>query len=327
MNHPCFLGCFGGPSGRSLPRCVAILFTLTLLGCGQPPAPETPPAPAAAEPAADEPQSVSPTAPPTDSPAAVPAAEERGNGEPPGQLELPTDFNPQTQSSAPAAPPADAAGSGNGFQMPASPTAAPNEAPAASASPAADSPPAAGDSPAAAEQASSTAESAAGESAATESAAGDAAAVTLQAASWETMAPKITATRRVTVVDVWSLACEPCLKEFPHLVAMHRDLGDRVACISVNSDYDGRRTRPAESYRARVEDFLKSVDAGPLTNYLSETASDDLFAALKIQSIPAVLIYDAEGKLVRTFSDVGADAGFTYTENVLPFVQELLQNR
>lgn len=294
-----------------------MLLTLTLLGCGQPPAPETPPVSESPEPAADAPL----TTPQTDALAAVPAAEERGNGEPPGQLELPTDFNPQAQSSAAATPPAAAGETAGGFQMPASPA---GEAAAAGAAPTADNAPAA----AAVEEANSTSAAAPAAAEASGSAAdSDAAGLALQAATWETMAQKITATGRVTVVDVWSLACEPCLKEFPHLVAMHRDLGDQVACISVNSDYDGRRTRPAESYRARVEDFLKSVDAAPLTNYLSETASDDLFAALKIQSIPAVLIYDAEGNLVRTFSDVGADAGFTYTENVLPFVQELLQNR
>lgn len=211
--------------------------------------------------------------------------ENRSATEPPGGLELPADFSPERETEL---TPSDEAG---GFEMPALPDGV--QAPAAAP------PAAAADTPAAAGE------------------------VSLLAAPWDAIAQAVSQTGKVTVVDVWSLACEPCLKEFPGLVALHRDLGDQVACISVDSDYDGRRTKPAESYRPQVEAFLKSMGA-TFPNYLSETPSDDLFTALEISSIPAVLIYDADGKLVRTFSDVGDDAGFTYADNIRPFVQQLL---
>lgn len=210
-------------------------------------------------------------------------SENRSSTEPPGGLELPADFSPERE--VPLTP----SGEAGGFEMPTLPDGV--QAPAAETS-AADAPAAAGE-------------------------------VSLQAAPWDEIVQTVTKTGKVTVVDVWSLACEPCLKEFPGLVAIHRDLGDQVACFSVDSDFDGRRTKPAESYRPQVEAFLKSVGA-TFPNFLSETPSDELFTALEIMSIPAVLIYDANGKLVRTFSDVGDDAGFTYAENIRPYVQQLL---
>jgi thiol-disulfide isomerase/thioredoxin len=147
--------------------------------------------------------------------------------------------------------------------------------------------------------------------------------VSLQAATWDQIKQKATKTGKITVVDVWSLACEPCLKEFPGLVAIDREMSDKVACIAVDSDFDGRKTKPAESYRPRVEEFLKSVGA-TFPNFLCTTPSDELFEELEIESIPAVLIFDASGKLVRKFVDAGDDAGFTYHDNIVPFIKELL---
>lgn len=148
-------------------------------------------------------------------------------------------------------------------------------------------------------------------------------AIPLKAATWEQIAAAVAKTGRVTVVDLWSLACEPCLKEFPGLVKIHNEMGKQVACVSVNLDFDGRRTKPAESYRPRAEAFLSSVKA-TFPNYLSLTPSDEAFSAAGIDSIPAVMIFDASGKLVRTFSDVGEDAGFTYEKNIIPYVNSLV---
>lgn len=159
-----------------------------------------------------------------------------------------------------------------------------------------------------------------------EQAATSAEAVPLTAATWEQITSAVAKTNRVTVVDLWSLACEPCLKEFPGLVKIHNEMGKQVACFSVNLDFDGRRTKPAESYRTRAQAFLSSVKA-TFPNYLSQTPSDDAFAAAGIDSIPAVMIFDASGKLVRTFSDVGEDAGFTYEKNIIPFVSNLLSQK
>jgi len=141
-------------------------------------------------------------------------------------------------------------------------------------------------------------------------------------ATWSQIEAAATSSGKVTVVDLWSLVCEPCLKEFPGLVRLHQQYGERVACIAVDVDYDGRKTRPPETYEERVSAFLASVGAS-FPAYISQTPSDDVYAANNLVSIPAVLVYDAQGKLVKTFEDAGDTIGFTYEQDIIPLVEKL----
>jgi len=145
----------------------------------------------------------------------------------------------------------------------------------------------------------------------------------LTGASMDEILAKATAAGKICVVDFWSLACGPCLEEFPGLVQLHKELGDQVVCISVNVDYDGRKSKPAEIYRSRVEAFLESSGA-KFDNFLCTTPSEDVFTKLKIASIPAVLVYDASGQLVSMFTDTGDSIGFTYAKNITPLVRSLV---
>lgn len=163
-----------------------------------------------------------------------------------------------------------------------------------------------------------------------ESAPGDGAAVegaqpSVQYAQWQAIRQAAESSGKITVVDLWSLACAPCLKEFPELVRLNRRWGDSVRCIGVDLDFDGRKTRPPESYEPKVTDFLASVDAD-FENYISRTPSDDVFAEAEIPSIPAVLVFNSRGELVRKFVDAGETAGFTYESHVEPLVRELLES-
>ncbi|MDG2222947.1 MAG: TlpA disulfide reductase family protein [Rubripirellula sp.] len=148
----------------------------------------------------------------------------------------------------------------------------------------------------------------------------------IQYATWEAIQKEVAANGKVTVVDLWSLTCEPCLKEFPGLVQLHKTYGSKVRCMAVDLDYDGRKSRPPNYYEERVIAFLDSVQASGFPVFISETPSDDVFAATKLISIPAVLIYDENGALVKSFVDAGPDAGFSYQEDVMPYVEQLAKN-
>jgi thiol-disulfide isomerase/thioredoxin len=142
-------------------------------------------------------------------------------------------------------------------------------------------------------------------------------------ATWQEIDQFAKATGRITVIDLWSLVCEPCLEEFPGLVALHQTMGDSVQCVAVDIDYDGRKNRPPEYYQQRVVDFLKSVKASGFPTYISKTPSDDVFKTTKLISIPAVMIYDASGEVVKVFVDTGEENAFTYEKDVVPFVKSL----
>lgn len=128
---------------------------------------------------------------------------------------------------------------------------------------------------------------------------------------------------QVVVMDAWSTSCEPCLKAFPGLVALHKKLGaEGVACISLSFDFEG--LGKPEERREDVLAFLKEQGA-TFENLLSSDDSDTLYTKFKLPSIPAVFVYDQTGKLAKRFDDTDRDQPhFTY-DDVEKLVKSLLE--
>ncbi|MGN6547699.1 MAG: TlpA family protein disulfide reductase [Aureliella sp.] len=131
---------------------------------------------------------------------------------------------------------------------------------------------------------------------------------------------------RVVVVDVWSTSCVPCMKEFPHLVELARRWPDDVTCISMNVDYIGLPSEPVEQVTPKVVKFLESQKANPanMINLISSEADTDMLGKLKVESMPAILVFDRAGQMVSklTIDNAGED-GLTYAGDVLPLVESL----
>jgi thiol-disulfide isomerase/thioredoxin len=125
---------------------------------------------------------------------------------------------------------------------------------------------------------------------------------------------------KVVVVDMWSLSCEPCRREFPNLVKLHNEKSDKVACMSVSTDYAGIKSKPPMFYQPKVLEFLTSQKA-TCKNILCSVESDLLFEKLDLASIPAVYVYGKDGKLAKRF----AGEEVHYDKEVLPLVAELLK--
>jgi thiol-disulfide isomerase/thioredoxin len=148
--------------------------------------------------------------------------------------------------------------------------------------------------------------------------------VTVIVTPWEKILGSAKEAKRVVILDVWSLGCEPCMQEFPGLVALQAEYPETLRCISANIDFDGRKTHPPENYLTEVTNFLQFTKA-KTENHICATPSDEVYSALDIDSIPAVLVFDAEGNEVKRFVDAGDTRGFTYEKDVAPFVRQLLQ--
>lgn len=135
---------------------------------------------------------------------------------------------------------------------------------------------------------------------------------------------------KVVVLDVWSTACEPCMREFPHLVALQAEHPEDVVCIAFSVDYAGIKSKPPEFYLPRVTEFLASQKADKVIHLMSSVAADDLFTEMDLDSIPAVYVFDREGKLSKRFDNrtpAEGEEGISYPKQILPLVAERIGSR
>lgn len=148
----------------------------------------------------------------------------------------------------------------------------------------------------------------------------------LEVASWEQTEKLISQQKgKVVVVDLWSTSCEPCMRELPRLIELQLKHAKDVVCVTVNLNYDGRKSKPVDSHREEVEKFLSGIKANVknIRHVLMSDADEDVYAHLKLASIPAVLVYDRDGKL-RTMFD---EEGFSYEKSINPLVKELVSKK
>lgn len=132
---------------------------------------------------------------------------------------------------------------------------------------------------------------------------------------------------KIVVVDVWSTACEPCMKEFPHLISLQKAYPNDVVAISFDVDYAGIKNKPVAYYRERVLKFLGSMEENQVKHRMCTTATDELFPEIKLDSIPAVFVFDRTGQLAKLFhGSSDGNEGVSYEQQVIPFVEQLLKS-
>ena len=106
---------------------------------------------------------------------------------------------------------------------------------------------------------------------------------------------------KVVVVDVWSTFCDPCIKEFPGLVRMHKKHGpEKIACVSLCVNFSGVG-KPEDEIDEPLK-FLQAQGAA-FDNVLSSEPDEALYKKLKIASVPAILVFGPDGKLLKAFEN------------------------
>lgn len=154
--------------------------------------------------------------------------------------------------------------------------------------------------------------------------------IALQEFDWKQLQDLVASHKgKVVVVDLWSTSCEPCLREFPHLVALQKQHPTDVVCISYDCDFIGAKNKPVAYYRERVLKFLETAGAKSVINTMSTIAADELFVQIDVDSIPAVYVYDQSGKLAKRFDNrtpaSPTEEGISYESQISPLVSELVK--
>ena len=95
----------------------------------------------------------------------------------------------------------------------------------------------------------------------------------------------------------------------PHVVASEKKYGPRglaVATLLTDDPEDAKAV-------ARAKDFLTKQEAFRVKNYLNATFLD-AFETLDFTTMPAVFLYDTNGKLLKKYTWDDPDKQFNYDE-------------
>jgi thiol-disulfide isomerase/thioredoxin len=131
--------------------------------------------------------------------------------------------------------------------------------------------------------------------------------ISLQPVRFEQWQGKLAGYRgQIVVVDFWATWCGPCMERFPYTVALSRKLRGNPKVRFVGMSLDDRED-PLALRRAR--DFLKNSGAD-FDNYRMDEVIPDAFDKLDLLGIPAVFVYDQEGKLKYRLTGDNPDRQF-----------------
>ena len=117
------------------------------------------------------------------------------------------------------------------------------------------------------------------------------------------------------------------MREFPHFVQLHEQLGKDVACASLNLNYYGDIDEGPETAKPDVLKFLTSKKAST-QNFISSTADEEVLKQIETASIPAAIVYDRSGNVHTIFNNDKEEygpEGFNYEDDVTPLVKQLME--
>jgi thiol-disulfide isomerase/thioredoxin len=128
---------------------------------------------------------------------------------------------------------------------------------------------------------------------------------------------------KVVVVDAWATYCPPCMRDFHHLVDLHKQYGtDKVACVSLSFDFGD--DAKLDELKPRIQAFLDRQGA-TFDNIISSETWDELYKKFDFAAVPAVFVYGTDGKLIARVDHSGDDETPIY-ERVKALVKKLVKD-
>ena len=98
---------------------------------------------------------------------------------------------------------------------------------------------------------------------------------------------------------------------------MQKSYPDDVVVISLNVDHEQEGGAPSDELRKDVLAKLSDLKLQTI-NVMSSDAYDDVLARHDLFSLPAAIVYDRDGKLLKVF-----EGDLSYEKQIFPLLAEL----
>jgi len=125
--------------------------------------------------------------------------------------------------------------------------------------------------------------------------------ITLQVVKYDTLAKEVLKHRgKVVMIDFWGINCPPCIAKLPHVVELQKKHEkDGLVVLTVTLD--------ELSEKDDALDRLKKKKV-PLTNFLLDEPPLLLQQKLRVEAVPAVYLFDRQGRWMLFTSKYVDDA-------------------
>ncbi len=100
----------------------------------------------------------------------------------------------------------------------------------------------------------------------------------------------------MTLVNVFSSACNPCVEELPHLAELSKEYSDKnIAILGINIDMDANGN-PDEDSREAIKNLLSQTENNMTAVFLDDNLTNIIFDMT--DAIPYTFFVDKEGNLI-----------------------------